>query len=81
MYIALWDEGGQFGELERSNYSLLQGLLSAFQTSQVHHIAEKFAFLLINCRILITRGTEKQTLPLAGYKHDTTVYFETKFFL
>ena len=64
MYIELWDARGQFGELERSNYSLL----SALQTFQVHHIAEEIAFLLINCKILVTRGTVKQTLLLAGYK-------------
>ena len=68
-YIELWDARGQFGELERSNYSLL----SALQTSQVHHIAEKIAFLLINCKILVTHGAEKQTLLLAGYKHATIV--------
>ena len=37
----------------------------------MHHIAEKIAFLLINCKIVVTRGTEKQTLLLAGYKHAT----------
>ena len=64
-YIELWDAREQFGELGRSNYSLL----SALQTCQVHHIAEKIAFLLINCKLVVTRGTEKQTLLLAGYKH------------
>ena len=54
--------------------------MSALQTSQVHHIAEKIAFLLINCKILETGGTEKQTLLLAGYKHATIVKFERKFF-
>ena len=37
------------------------------------YTAEKIAFLLINCKILVTRGTEKQTLLLAGYKHATIV--------
>lgn len=69
MYIVLWDARGQFGELERSNFSLS----SALQTSQVHHIAEKIAFLLINCKILVMRGKEKQTLLLDGYKHATIV--------
>ena len=43
------------------------------QTFQVHHIAEKNAFLLINCKILVTRSTEKQTLLLVRYKHATIV--------
>ena len=34
------DLRGEFGEHERSNYSLL----SALQTAQVHHIAKKIAF-------------------------------------
>ena len=75
-YIELWDARKQFGELERSKYSLL----SALQTSQVQNIAEKIAFLLINCKILVTRGTEKRTLLFAGYKHATIVKFERKFF-
>ena len=64
------DARGKFGEHERSNYSLL----SALQTSQVHHIAEKISISLINSKILVTRGTEKQKLLLAGYKHATIVY-------
>ena len=72
-YIEIMDVRGKFGEHERSNYSLL----SALQTSQVHHIADKIAFLLINCKILVTRGTEKQTLLLAD-KHATIVQFERK---
>ena len=68
------DVRGKFGEHERSNYSLL----SALQTSQVHHIAEKIAFLLINCKILVTPGTEKQTLLLVGDKDATIVQFERK---
>ena len=59
--------------------------LSALQTSQVHqqldihtaksmskffyNIADKNACFLINCKILITRDTEKQMVVLAGYKH------------
>ena len=35
------------------------------------NIADKNACLLINCKILVTRATEKQTLLLAGYKHAT----------
>ena len=45
--------------------------LSALQISQVHHTAKKNAYLLIDSLILVTRGTEKQTLLLAGYKHAT----------
>ena len=60
-------------------------LLSALQTSQVHpqldirtgkrmrkffyNIADKNACFLINCKILVARETEKQTLLLAAYKH------------
>ena len=48
--------------------------LSALQISQVHHIAKKNACLLIVNLILVTRGTEKQTLLLPhGYKHATIV--------
>ena len=43
--------------------------LSALQISLVHHIAKKNACLLIANSILVTRGTEKQTLLLAGHKH------------
>ena len=32
------------------------------------NIADKNACFLINCQILVTGDTEKQTLPLAGYK-------------
>ena len=32
--------------------------------------ADKNACFLINCKILVTRATEKQTLLLAGYKHN-----------
>ena len=63
------DGRGKFGEHERNNYSFL----SALQTFQVHDIAEKNVFLLINCKILVTRSTEKQTLLLVGYKHATIV--------
>ena len=61
--------------------------LSAVHTSQVHpsldkgtakslsklfyNIADKNACFLINCKILVTSATEKQTLLLAGYKHAT----------
>ena len=67
--------------------------LSALQTSQVHpnliyaqlkeiyNIAAKIACFLINCKILVARNTEKQTLLLAGYKNATIVHFERKFFL
>ena len=70
--------GMHAGSLESSKEATIGAyfmaeLLSALQTSQVHHIAEKIAFLLINCKILVTRGTEKQTLLLAGYKHATIV--------
>ena len=64
------DGCGKFGEHERNNYSFL----SALQTFQVHDIAEKNAFLLINCKILVTCSTEKQiTVLLVGYKHATIV--------
>ena len=63
------DGRGKFGQHERNNYSFL----IALQTFQVHHIAGKNTFLLINCKILVTRSTEKQTLLLAGYKHATIV--------
>ena len=71
----------------RSDSRVHSSFLSALQTSQVHplldirtaksmskffyNIADKNACLLINCKILITRATEKQTLLLAGYKHAT----------
>ena len=71
--------GMHAGSLESSKEATI-ALLSALQTSQVQHIAEKIAFLLINCKILITRSTEKQTLLFAGYKHATIVKFERKFF-
>ena len=64
--------GMHAGSLEGSKEATI-ALLSALQTSQAQHIAEKIAFLLINCKILITRSTEKQTLLLAGYKHATIV--------
>ena len=41
---------------------------------------DRNGFLLINCKILLTRDTEKRTLPLAGYKHATIVWFESNFF-
>ena len=47
--------------------------MSALQISQVHHIAKKNACLLIVNLIRVTRGSEKQTLLLAGYKHATIV--------
>ena len=40
-----------------------------------YNIAAKIACFLINCKILVTLNTEKQTLLLAGYKH-TTIDFE-----
>ena len=46
-----------------------------------YNVADKSAYFLINCKILVTCETEKQTLPLAGYKHAKIVYFETNFFL
>ena len=38
-----------------------------------YNIADKNACFSINCKILVTRDTEKQTLLLAGSKHDTIV--------
>ena len=63
----------EVGEHKRSQEATIYSFLSALQTSQVHHIAGENAFLLINCKILVTFGTEKQTLLLAGYKHATIV--------
>ena len=44
-----------------------------------YNTADKNACSLINCKILATRDTEKQTLLQAGYKRATIVYFERKF--
>ena len=70
------------------------GFLSALQTSQVHpeldirtaksmskflhNIADKNACFLINCQILVTCDTEKQTLLLAVYKPATIIDLERK---
>ena len=51
------------------------------QLKEIYYIAAKIACFLINCKILVARNTEKQTLLLAGYKHATIVDFERKFFL
>ena len=60
---------------KRKSYALSgSSFLSALQISEVHHIAKKNACLLIVNLILVTRGTEKQTLLLPhGYKHATIV--------
>ena len=34
---------------------------------------EETVWVVINCKILLTRGTETQTLLLVGYKHTTFV--------
>ena len=41
-----------------------------------YNIADKNACFLINCKILVTRDTEKQTLLLAGYKTRTIVVWK-----
>ena len=41
-----------------------------------YNIADKNDCFLINCKILVTRDTEKQTLLLAGYKHATIIDFK-----
>ena len=46
-----------------------------------YNIAAKIACFLINCKILVTRDTENQTLLLAGYEHATIIDFERKLFL
>ena len=43
-----------------------------------YNIADKNACSLINCKILATLDTEKQTLLLAGYKYATLIDFERK---
>ena len=84
-------------ELARGAAESNSSFLSALQTSQVHPqldirtaksmnkffyiIADKNACFLINCKILVTRDTEEQTLLLAGYKHATIIDFERKFSL
>ena len=66
---------------KRKSYVLSSSsFLSALQISLVHHIAKKNACWLIADLILVTRGTEKQTLLLAGYKHPTIVYCSLKEF-
>ena len=66
---------------KRKSYVLSSSsFLSALQISLVHHIAKKNACWLIANLILVTRGTEKQTLLLAGYKHPTIVYCSLKEF-
>ena len=39
------------------------------QLKEIYNIAAKIARFLINCKILVARNTEKQTLLLAVYKH------------
>ena len=66
---------------KRKSYALSSSrFLTALQISQVHHIGKKNACLLIVNLILVTWATEKQTLLLPGYKHDTIVLFERIFF-
>ena len=66
---------------KRKSYVLSSSsFLSALQISLVHHIAKKNACWLIADLLLVTRGTEKQTLLLAGYKHPTIVYCSLKEF-
>ena len=36
---------------------------------------DKNVWVVINCKILLTRGTEKQTLLLVGHKHATFIQF------
>ena len=38
-----------------------------------HNIAHKNARFLINCKILVTSNTEKQTFLLASYKQATII--------
>ena len=64
---------------KRKSY-VLSSSSFAIQISLVHHIAMKKACWLIADLILVTRGTEKQTLLLAGYKHPTIVYCSLKEF-
>ena len=44
-----------------------------------YNMADKNASFAINCKILVTRDTEKQTLLLAGYKHATIIDFKRNF--